>query len=245
MRFTKLHAEFWNNRASRAIKAAGPQGLQTYLYLQSCPMGNYLGLYYLNLDQASLDLGMTAESIMGYVEKFIAAGFMKWDAENEMLWIVDAAADNIGELPVKDLRVKAVKKDFATVPKKSPLRAEFYAKYATMLHLDPESFQGSQEQTVAKAITPSNTLMVELDAVIKLLVLRRSMNRAEYPETGDSYVAVDANQLCDEVGAKEATARIMQAIVTGDLELFEAMKRTVSGAADRGADEITEVEADI
>lgn len=141
MQFAKLPTTRYSDARARVIRAAGIQGPQAYDYLFSSSQANYLGLYPLNTALAGIETCMSEAEFIGYVEKFEAAGFVKFDRENWLIWVIEGAERNIGELKQAegkkaDNKVVMVNKAFKHVPDGSPLKAEFYARYSSMLKLE-------------------------------------------------------------------------------------------------------------
>jgi hypothetical protein len=230
MRFTKIEQSFWSDRTARIIAKTGPQGFQTYLYLKTGPMSNYIGMYYLNVAQAALDLATPEHEIADYVSKFEAAGLMKFDATHEILWIVSAAEEHIGELKEKDLKVPMAQKEFNSVPKQCALRWEFYAQYQAALKLQAEIKLAAEVKApvdVAPVSESSQTdeTILRFEGTVELLVMRRESNRQAFCANGDEFVALDARSLMKEHGYKAATQMVLDALVNNDLELHHAMGR--------------------
>ncbi len=159
MQFAKLATTRYSNAAARTIRAAGIQGPQAYDYLFSSSQVNYLGLYPINTALAAIETCMTEAEFIGYIEKFEAAGFVKFDRVNWLVWVIEGAERNIGELKQTegkkaDNKVVMVNKAFKLVPAASPLKAEFYARYSAMLKLDGYSAPAPAQAPVASA-TPA------------------------------------------------------------------------------------------
>lgn len=248
MRYTKLHTTFWSGRDSRKIAAAGPQGFQVYLYLLSSSMSNYIGLYYLNKHQAMSELRISETDLDAYVAKFQADGFMKYDAENEILWIINAAADNIGEVSAGDKKVVALRKDFKAVDNKSPLREEFYNKYSKMLKLEPETF-GAKEPAAPVVPKIDTSKHPELATLFGLLTRMREDQRDVHPVSDDAKVWQRLLQINSLVNKDDIQVLMLNAITTRDLDLEQTLGQAISRAdqleAWRRQEEARQIDDDI
>lgn len=147
MQFAKLATTRYSDARARLIRAAGIQGPQAYDYLFSSSQVNYLGLYPINTALAAIETCMSEAEFLRYIECFESAGIVKFDRENYLLWVIDAAATTLGELKQiegkkADNKVVMVNKAFKAVPEASPLKFEFYSKYVDMLKIENEEMAG-------------------------------------------------------------------------------------------------------
>ena len=226
MRFFKLPNTYWSDRRSRLIAKTGPQGHLVDLYLNSCSMGNYIGIFYLNRDQACMDLSMAESDLMDYVQKFIDLGIVKYDEENEIIWIVDAA-QHMGQMLAADKRAIGVRADYACVSKNSPLRKEFYAKYAKALTLLDEELCADETTGTDSSLNKAKIgeARLRFDGAVEVLMALRTDNRQLFSENADEYVGADAVSIWKEKGHAEATRIILAAMRSNDLDLRVAMGR--------------------
>lgn len=134
MRYTKLPSNFWNSKSGRAVRACGAEALQVYLYLRSCEMGNYVGFFRLNTGYAAVDLGISETTLMEYIAKFSKAGLMIYDSEAEVLWVIDQAEVQVGELKAGDKQIIGINKNIAAI-ERSALRDAFFNRYHKQLNL--------------------------------------------------------------------------------------------------------------
>ena len=104
--------------------------------LISSPHTNYIGIYRLPVAYIAADLGLSLEAAREALDAVIAAGLAAYDEATEFVWVVDGAAEQIGELRGADKRVPAAQRDFERVPE-GTLADRFYDKYARMLQLSP------------------------------------------------------------------------------------------------------------
>lgn len=228
MRFSKLENNFFSGRRGAMIDEAGPHAHKVYLYLWADGNSNYIGFSYVDFRQACPVLRQTKEEILGYIEKFEKAGFMKYDAKTQTLWIIDAAETNIGELKATDNNVIRAQKEFDSVPKECSLRQEFHAKYAAMLKLKDELKPVSAPVFLfnsAQAPAAPSDEDLRFEGVLEFLMMRRELNRKDFRDVVDPYVASMAKRLMAKHGRKATTQMMLDAIMTNDLNLNVATGR--------------------
>ncbi|OEZ83356.1 hypothetical protein JAB6_29330 [Janthinobacterium sp. HH104] len=237
-RYTKVHANYWNSKIGRAASACGPQGHQIYLYLRSGEQGNYIGLYKFNAGYAAVDLAIPASTVMEYIEKFEAAGLVAYSPAIEVLWIIDQAEEQVGELKNGDKKIVAVNKDVAAI-ERSLIRDAFFIKYHQFLKLHatlaprPSAATATLTPTTAEVIpTPaeqSRAAMQEASAeghfegLLSALLAVREADRKHYSEVRDLCVREDVEIIRQKLGIRHAADIIRNSIATGDLGLVQAM----------------------
>jgi hypothetical protein len=98
-----------------------------------------LGLYYLPLAYISADTGLTTEGACKGLQRLYEAGFCKYDAPSEWVFVIEMARFQVlkdGEpLDTKDKRVLGIRKDYATMPT-NPFLFDFFDKYHHLFHLE-------------------------------------------------------------------------------------------------------------
>lgn len=239
MRFTKLPSDFWNSKSGRAVRASGPHGFAIYWYLRSSAQANYIGMYNLNVGYTAVDLGISNDVVMEYVKKFEEASLVSYDPANEIIWIIDQAQVQVGELKKGDKRIVGVNKDVAAIAR-STIRDGFFSKYHQLLNLcdtlaplqpgitpaPTHSKMGDMSLQAAQTPAALEKAAGEsyLEGVLSVLLLMREADRETYSEVRDMCVREDAEIISKEVGARRAADLIHNAIVTGDLGLVAALK---------------------
>lgn len=133
--FVKLSPAFWNGQTGRQLRRAGIEAQLVALYLISSPHANYLGLYSLPVAYISADTGLSLDAVQAALGKIEQTGFARYDANSETVWVLNAAAQQLGDLKAGDNRIKFVKKEFDAVPGDCPFKVEFQAKYGKSLGL--------------------------------------------------------------------------------------------------------------
>jgi hypothetical protein len=241
------NTSFWTDSTGRALRKAGPEVQLVALYLLSSAHCNYISLYPLPIAYACADLGMSEKALMAAIATVETTGFMKFDRANEIVWIVEGAGQQIGDLKYSpksksagtpDTRIACVRREFAQVPKASPLRAEFFAKYAEMLKLD-------QDVALAVKPTPPKQISVPVAAAaktqsleeqhyataLKTFMAQREAQRDVFLEGGDSSARATAQSLVRRTNWPTAAALLGYAIVANDLNLVETQDHVPSESA--------------
>jgi hypothetical protein len=234
MRYTKLPSNFWNSKSGRAVRACGPEALQVYLYLRSCEMGNYVGFFRLNVGYAAVDLGISETTLMEYVEKFSEAGLVMIDSATDVLWIIDQAEVQVGELKDGDKQIIGINKNIAAI-ERSSIRDAFFNRYHKQLKLSsalapstptegkarakPGEEVVSHQDVVSKADLELANAKGCLTGVLDALMLMRDLDRQNYPADHDRTVYWRAEILSDKFGDRRAAKIILDGIADHDLNL--------------------------
>lgn len=223
MRYTQVFQSFWNDRTSRQLVKTGPAALQTYLYLLSGPLSNYLGAYYFNPGQAAFDLDTVVEDIMAYVAQFERLGLVKHDPASEFMWVVNGA-EAIGALKSGDNRVKAAQKEFDAIPADCSFRIDLHAKYAADLKLktlDPAPATATASPASAPVAASAAEAQKVLGAAEIVLAQRRYLAAQSPDELGrsDDEVLSIVQRLIALAGSDKALAEISSAAASRDLDL--------------------------
>jgi hypothetical protein len=200
-------------------------------------MGNYVGIFRLNASYAALDLGISEDTLIEYIEKFNAAGLVMYNAENETLWVIDHAEVQVGELRNGDKQIIAINKNVAAI-ERSAIRDEFFNMYHKQLKLSDElaplqpvnnRFHASTHmndalRTAETSRTALNTATGEgyLEGVLSALLVMRESDREAYCAADDTCVRENATFISKRFGARRATELILEAISSGDLGLTAA-----------------------
>lgn len=131
-----LFHRFWTGTTGKALRDAGPVVQLVAVYLLSSPHSNFLGIYRLPLPYAAADLRIPEDDVLKAVLTIEATGFIKYDREAEVVWIVEGARWQVGgSLNGTDNRIKYAQGEFDNLPPQTPLRQEFFARYGAGLQL--------------------------------------------------------------------------------------------------------------
>ncbi|MCD6385734.1 hypothetical protein J7M23_08150 [Candidatus Sumerlaeota bacterium] len=125
MRYQRINVSIWQNPR---FKGLSPLGQRLYLYLLSCPHGNLLGLFYLPPGYMCTDLSISPEELEKSLKELEEKTFIKYDPENEIIWVIDFLEHNSFDNPNQ---VKSAEKLIAELPPTSLLR-DFYERIDTV-----------------------------------------------------------------------------------------------------------------
>lgn len=140
MRFTKLFNDFNTDfLAGLLFRLGGNDARVLYWDLRAGAQSNWIGMYSVNVALTATDVGITKARALELMTQFEANNIIQYDRDTNVVWVVDAARLNIGQLKGKDNNVKCANAEFASLRMASPaMRSAFWAKYADMLCLFPE-----------------------------------------------------------------------------------------------------------
>lgn len=148
IKYAQIHADFWTTQQARAIAKAGVYAQLLAIFLRTGPHATYSGLYRLPLGYVAGDLNMSLENVEAAMRALEAAGYAKYDYENEYVFVVDATADYLRDTSSKrkpsagtDNKVKGVVNSIADVPNELALKLEYVEKYAELLQLDTDMLE--------------------------------------------------------------------------------------------------------
>jgi hypothetical protein len=133
--YGKISPQFWIGPTGKALRKAGTEAQLVALYLMTSPHANMIGLYYLSESSIAHETGLGFEGASKGLQSAIEAGFCRYDADAEVIWVVEMATYQIAdELSAKDLLCKGIQRDYASVPENKYL-AEFFDKYYGVFHM--------------------------------------------------------------------------------------------------------------
>jgi hypothetical protein len=133
--YGKVAPAFWTGVTGRRIRAAGAAAQVVALYLLTGPHANMLGLYYLPLPYVRHETGLDEGSVADALAALEAAGFCRYDAESEFVWVVEMARFQVAErLAPADKRVTGIRRALKRLPA-NPFTAAFTARYGRAFHL--------------------------------------------------------------------------------------------------------------
>lgn len=104
------------------------------LYLATCPHQNLVGIYRLPIAYIEADTGLSPKAIEGAFRELETSGYVRRDAERDIVWVVEHARHELGDQASKpqSIAVSRVLEEFSG----SPVVAEFADKYTQYLPND-------------------------------------------------------------------------------------------------------------
>lgn len=148
MKYAQIHADFWTTPQARAIAKADVYAQLLAIFLRTGPHATYSGLYRLPLGYIAGDLNMSLEKVEAAMRALEAAGYAKYDYDNEYVFVVDATADYLRDTSSKrkpsagtDNKVRGVVNALNEVPDSLSLKLEYVEKYAELLQLDADMLE--------------------------------------------------------------------------------------------------------
>jgi hypothetical protein len=133
--YAKFSPQYWSGDTSADLRAAGRETMLIALYLISNPFSNYIEFYRLSLSNIVEDTTLSLDEVRAALENLDRIGFARYDEATKMMWVLNGAKWQIGQLAKADKRVKFVNSEFSSVPNSCSIKQDFYRKYAGALHL--------------------------------------------------------------------------------------------------------------
>lgn len=94
--FAKVSPMFWTRGSGRGLRGdADAQVLA--LYLVTCPSASMIGIYYVPLVTIAHETGLGDARVRASLQRVTAAGFAEYDHDQELVWVPNMAAYQIGE----------------------------------------------------------------------------------------------------------------------------------------------------
>ncbi|MYM83341.1 hypothetical protein GTP44_15435 [Duganella sp. FT50W] len=126
---------FWRGETADALRAAGPVTMLVACFLNTA-YTNHIGLFCLDVDRAASDTGLTSEQVQAELQTLEQTGFLKYDEQTQMVWIIDRADFALGRIRANDkARIKLANAEFAAIPLECTMREEFFEQYEYKLRL--------------------------------------------------------------------------------------------------------------
>ena len=150
--YAKLSPTFWTGTTGKALRRHGVEATLVALYLVSAPGSNMLGLYYQPVLFMAHETGLGFEGASKGLQGCIEAGFCRYDAETEMVFVHEMAAWQIAEsLAPKDLRCKGLQRDYDSLPD-CPFLGAWFDRYSKGFNLTGRRENGSPLQAPSKPL---------------------------------------------------------------------------------------------
>jgi hypothetical protein len=143
--YATVNFRFWTGETGRQIRKLGPDVQVVALYLMTCPSSNMIGLYYLPLPTLAHETGIPFEGALKAIRSLIEVGFVKYDEDNDLVWVVRMAHFQIGErLKPTDKQCKGIQKQLDEHVK-SCFYSEFLEVYGSAFSLNVSPSEAPSE----------------------------------------------------------------------------------------------------
>lgn len=155
--YSKISPKFWIGQTGKKLRSAGMEAQIVSLYLMSCPNSNMLGLFYCPISFIAHETGLSLEGATKGLQRAIEAGFCMFDADSEVVWVVEMASYQIADsLTGKDLRIKGVQNEYDALPENHFLEP-FYDKYSAAFCMVSKRIFGEDNGSPLKAPSKPRT----------------------------------------------------------------------------------------
>lgn len=133
--YSKISGRFWTGKTGKALR--GNLEMQVLaMYLMTSPHSNMIGVYHCPVMYMAHETGLSIEGAKKALESLIKAGFCTFDGEEEVIWVHEMAAHQIGEeLHPKDKQIVGIRKQYAQIVC-AEIRRGFAVRYEVCFHLD-------------------------------------------------------------------------------------------------------------
>jgi hypothetical protein len=134
----------WHDNCADDLRAAGPACMLVAVFLKYT--ANAIGFFPLKFEVVSHATGLHSQEIKAMLPILEKIGFLRYDQESQMVWIVEHATFSLGHLRANNKKmITQANTEFAAIPKTCPMRADFLWQHEFLLRLDvPED--GNAEQ---------------------------------------------------------------------------------------------------
>jgi len=125
--YGKVSCQFWTGKTGKLLRGDAEAQLLA-LYLITSPHANMIGVYHCPIMYMAHETGMTIKGASKALQRLIEAGFCTFDGDDEVIWVHEMAAHQIGlGLSLNDKRVKGVQKQFLNISQ-SLIRRGFWER---------------------------------------------------------------------------------------------------------------------
>lgn len=188
--YSKITPQFWLGKTGKKLRGH-PESQIVAFYLLTTPHANMLGLYYLPKMFIAHETGMTLEGACKGLSRCIEAGFCLYDEESEMVWVIEMAIHQIGELKASDNRCVGIQNEYDKLPENLYFQ-DFYAKYSSIFHMKKSRGNISPSEAPCK---PLRSQEQEQEQEQELNTNNNTRASFEKIETQGEYVAKPVREL--------------------------------------------------
>jgi hypothetical protein len=138
--YSQFRSSFWTGETGKKLRQ-DPDAQRLASYLITSPHSNAIGFYWIPMAYVSMETGIPLEGACKALERLSAMGFAHYDADAEVVWVVNMAREQLGleeggALDPKDNRGKSARKA-ADLVRRSALYPAFHEKYSEAFGLAP------------------------------------------------------------------------------------------------------------
>lgn len=136
--YSQFRSSFWTGETGVALRD-DPDGQRLAAYLITSPHANVIGLYWLPVNYAAREIGLSDKQVSEALGRLSEMGFAHYDHTREFVWVVNMAREQLGlaegeVLSAKDNRGKGARRA-ADQAKRSSLYARFVSMYGDALDI--------------------------------------------------------------------------------------------------------------
>lgn len=132
--YRKAMPTLWTGKTGRWLRGQPAYVGVVAFYVFTCPSSTQWGVFYLPVVLICNDTGRSREEVEGALKGLQGHGFLFFDPESEVIWVVNMCRDQVGILRGKDNRIKAAA-DAAVEIVKMPFGPQWYEAYRRDLQL--------------------------------------------------------------------------------------------------------------
>lgn len=132
--YGKVSPRFWTGKTGKSLRGDSETQLIA-LYLMTSPHANMIGVFHCPILYMAHETGMTFEGASKALRRLIEADFCLYDEDDEVVWVKEMAAHQIGErLSPNDKQCAGVRRYFEQIAQ--PLiKQGFFGRYRDDFHL--------------------------------------------------------------------------------------------------------------
>ena len=143
--YNRIPANFWTTPEAHALRQAGPEACLVACYLLTSPHANMLGIFYLPLQYASLDCGLSVEDLSKTLVQLSALNFCHYDTTRQYIWVVDMLRYQVGlHLSMTEKQLKGLYDSCSHLPALSFME-KFYTSYAMLFDCNEDTTENTSE----------------------------------------------------------------------------------------------------
>ena len=133
--YGKVSPQFWTGKTGKVLRG-NAEAQVVALYLMTSPHANMIGVYHLPMLYLAHETGLSPEAAQAGMDACVEHGFCFYDSDAEMVFVVEMAAHQVGEvLKDGDRRGVGIDRQYRAIS--SPILASaFFNRYGEPFNLD-------------------------------------------------------------------------------------------------------------